>query len=369
VTIPVYGAASLRPTVGFPALIEPLRAAFGEYSRGRAQQVMAALWPGLDVDDGNVLIKAGCITGHDIFVVKTAPWFRSNEVAGRPQGGMVTAFDARTGHPVAIFADEHYLSDIRTAATGALVADLLGPGAVTTAGVLGTGAQAYWQARALAHVRPPRRLLIWGRHPGRAVALAGRRARSPPALSRRSASSMRTDAILGLSPSPAWSGSASRTWSRPRPRWPSCEPRICRLVVMSAGDLPVIEFGFPGPLRDQLVAAVLAGSKTTTTGLVADYEHENEPLPVPGERQVVIDSAGSPVGVVETTAVRVMRLAEVDLDHALGEGEGHASVEEWRAGHEEFWHSAEMREAMEDPAFTVGDDTLVVAQEFRLVHD
>jgi uncharacterized protein YhfF len=138
---------------------------------------------------------------------------------------------------------------------------------------------------------------------------------------------------------------------------------------MPSGDLPVMEFGFPGPLRDQLVAAVLAGAKTTTTGLVADYEHENDPLPVPGERQVVIDSAGQPVGVIETTAVRVMRLAEVDLDHALGEGEGHTSVGEWRAGHEEFWHSAEMREAIGDPAFTVDDDTLVVAQVFRLVHD
>ena len=138
------------------------------------------------------------------------------------------------------------------------------------------------------------------------------------------------------------------------------------LPVVSSGELPVIEFGFPGPLRDQLVAAVLTGAKTTTTGLVADYELEDDPLPVPGERQVVIDSAGRPVGVIETTAVRVMRLAEVDLNHALGEGEGYTSVEEWRTGHEQFWHSAEMRQAMGDPAFTVSDDTLVVAQEFRL---
>ena len=51
---------------------------------------------------------------------------------------------------------------------------------------------------------------------------------------------------------------------------------------MPADDLPVVEFAFPGPLRDQLVAAILAGEKTTTTGLVADYEHENEPLLIPG---------------------------------------------------------------------------------------
>jgi len=136
---------------------------------------------------------------------------------------------------------------------------------------------------------------------------------------------------------------------------------------MSSDDLPLAEFAFPGPLRDQLVAAILAGDKTTTSGLVADYEHEDEPLPRPGLRQTVVDSAGDPVAVIETTAVRVVRLADVDLAHALGEGEGYRSVAEWRAGHEQFWHSDDMRDAMGDPGFTVDDDTLVVAQEFRLV--
>jgi uncharacterized protein YhfF len=67
--------------------------------------------------------------------------------------------------------------------------------------------------------------------------------------------------------------------------------------------------------------------------------------------------------------VRVIRLADVDLDHALGEGEGFTSVAQWRAGHEQFWHSAEMREALGDPTFIVGDDTLVVVEEFRLIQD
>jgi uncharacterized protein YhfF len=136
---------------------------------------------------------------------------------------------------------------------------------------------------------------------------------------------------------------------------------------MPAEGLPVAEFGFPGPLRDQLVAAIVAGRKTTTSGLVADYEHEGEPLPRPGLRQAVIDSAGNPVAVIETTDVRVIRLAEVDLAHALGEGEGYATVAEWRAGHEQFWHSAQLREALGDPGFTVDDDTRVVAQTFQLI--
>jgi hypothetical protein len=37
---------------------------------------------------------------------------------------------------------------------------------------------------------------------------------------------------------------------------------------MEAGRLSVGEFAFPGLLRDQLVAAIVGGAKTTTTGLL-----------------------------------------------------------------------------------------------------
>jgi uncharacterized protein YhfF len=136
---------------------------------------------------------------------------------------------------------------------------------------------------------------------------------------------------------------------------------------MEAGRLSVGEFAFPGPLRDQLVAAIVDGTKTTTTGLLEDYERDGEPLPRPGDREVVIDSAGAPVTLIEVTAVRVVRVADVDLAHAIGEGEGYGCVAEWRAGHEAFWHSAEMREYVGDPSFTVHDDTLAVATQFRVV--
>ena len=138
---------------------------------------------------------------------------------------------------------------------------------------------------------------------------------------------------------------------------------------MEAGRLGVGEFAFPGPLRDQLVAAILGGAKTTTTGLLDDYERDGEPLARPGDREVVIDSAGEPVTLIEIVAVRVVRVGDVDLAHALGEGEGYASVADWRAGHEAYWHSAEMREYVGDPAFTVNDDTLAVAIEFRVIDD
>ncbi|WP_369199449.1 ASCH domain-containing protein [Streptomyces sp. PU-14G] len=139
------------------------------------------------------------------------------------------------------------------------------------------------------------------------------------------------------------------------------------LSPANLASMPRAEFGFPGPLRDQLVAAILSGSKTSTTSLVIDYEHESEPLPRVGSRSVVIDSDDRPVAVIEVTEVRVVPLAQVDLDHVVDEGEGHTSVAEWREGHERFWHSEEMRAGLGEPEFTVDDRTLAVLERFRLI--
>lgn len=132
-------------------------------------------------------------------------------------------------------------------------------------------------------------------------------------------------------------------------------------------DLPLCEFAFPGPLRDKLVAAVLDGSKTSTTATRMEYDIELEALPVAGGRELVIDSDEKPVAVIEMTEVRQLRLAEVDLQHALDEGEGYSTVAQWRAAHEGFWHSPEMREFVGDPGFTVDDNTVLVLQRFKVV--
>jgi uncharacterized protein YhfF len=146
------------------------------------------------------------------------------------------------------------------------------------------------------------------------------------------------------------------------------------MSINSAGpvdpaSLPKAEFAFPGPLRDRLVAAILDGSKTSTTGLVADYEHCGEPLPQAGDRLAVVDSSDRLVAVIEVTGVRVARLAEVDLAHAVDEGEGFTTVAEWRTDHEAYWHGDEMRRAMDDPTFTVRDATDVVLERFRVIAD
>lgn len=131
--------------------------------------------------------------------------------------------------------------------------------------------------------------------------------------------------------------------------------------------LPICEFAFPGPLRDKLVAAVLDGSKTSTTATLIEFAVEQEHLPAVGGQELVIDSDGHGVAIIEMTEVRQVRLAEVDLQHAMDEGEGFTTVAQWRAGHERFWHSPDMRQAMKDPHFTVDDDTVLVLQRFKVI--
>jgi uncharacterized protein YhfF len=126
-----------------------------------------------------------------------------------------------------------------------------------------------------------------------------------------------------------------------------------------------LELADPGTARDQVVAAILAGAKTTTTGLVLEYERDGESWPEAGQQFVVLDSDSRPVALIEMTEVRKVPIACIDLRHILDDGD--ESVEQWRAAHEEFWHSAEMREFLGDPDFTVGDETEVLAQRFRLV--
>jgi len=132
-------------------------------------------------------------------------------------------------------------------------------------------------------------------------------------------------------------------------------------------DLPTVEFAFPGPLRDRLVAAILDGSKTATSSTLVEYSVDDEPLPLVGTRQSVVDSDDAPVAVIEITAVDVVRLGDVGLQHAVDEGEGYTTVAEWRAAHERFWHGDAMRAYLGDPHFTVDDETLVVLERFRLV--
>jgi uncharacterized protein YhfF len=128
-------------------------------------------------------------------------------------------------------------------------------------------------------------------------------------------------------------------------------------------------FADPGPLRDELTAAALAGAKTTTASLLAEFEMDDAELPKEGQRDVLVDSAGRPVAVVETISCRISRLADVDDQHAIDEGEGYADAAEFRVAHEGYWNSYidQVRSKLGDPTFALDDDTPVVLERFRIV--
>ncbi|KSU56035.1 ASCH domain-containing protein [Microbacterium enclense] len=132
------------------------------------------------------------------------------------------------------------------------------------------------------------------------------------------------------------------------------------------GNLPHIEFVFPGPTRDRIVAAVQAGDKTATSSLLREYEIAGDPVPSVGDTGAVLDSAGEPVCVIRTVDVDIVALRDVPLAHALAEGEGYESVRDWRRGHLRFWTSKAMRREL-GTEFPVDGDTLVVLERFVVI--
>lgn len=201
----VITADHIRGAVQLADLIKPVAASFAASSSGQADNGLVVLAPAPRRTDGDVYVKTATLRGHPLFVVKVAPWFAANAARGLRQGGFLAVFDSMTGHALAILDDEHLLSDLRTAAAGAVVADALAPAAVETALVVGAGVQAFWQPQALHRARPFQTLLIWARTAVKATGLAARLAETLPDIDIQvvddlPASVTRADAIMTTTP-------------------------------------------------------------------------------------------------------------------------------------------------------------------------
>jgi uncharacterized protein YhfF len=120
-------------------------------------------------------------------------------------------------------------------------------------------------------------------------------------------------------------------------------------------DLSPFQLGYPRTeLRRQLVAAVLAGEKTATSGLWSDYVAEGDDVPAAGDRFVLHDFDDEPAAIVEVTDAKRVPASEIDVAFARDEGEGFGSVKDWRTAHERFF---------EQP---IAADTEIVAIRFRV---
>lgn len=113
---------------------------------------------------GDAHIKFGYRQDSEHYVVKIIAGFYDNAKLGLPGlGGLVLLLSRRTGAPVAILLDDGWLTNLRTAAAGAVAARYLAPKDVQAIGVLGTGVQARMQVEQLEKVTPCRELIVWGR--------------------------------------------------------------------------------------------------------------------------------------------------------------------------------------------------------------
>ena len=171
--IQIVTEAELRAAVGLDlTTIDIIEQAFAALAKGGVV-MPPILSMDLHAANGEVDVKTAYIPGFDGFAIKVSPGFFDNPKLGLPSlNGLMILFSAKTGLVEALFLDNGYLTDIRTAAAGAVAARHLAPAHVETAGVIGTGVQARLQMQAAHLVRPFARVLVHGRDMDKARACA-----------------------------------------------------------------------------------------------------------------------------------------------------------------------------------------------------
>jgi len=122
-------------------------------------------------------------------------------------------------------------------------------------------------------------------------------------------------------------------------------------------------FGDGPDLADRLGALVLAGVKTAACSALWEWEASGDPLPRAGLLTVVLDGAGRPLGITETTEVRIQAFDLVDEAFAREEGEGDRTLAWWRQAHWNYFQRT-LASLGRRPA----QDMPLVCERFRLVY-
>ena len=144
-------------------LIEEIETGFVLYSEGKVNVPPVGF---LHFDDppGDVHIKYGFVSGDDYYVLKMASGFYNNSELDLPVAdGVILVFSQKTGELKLILLDKCWLTDMRTAAAGAVAAKHLAPKTIHDIGIVGTGVQARMQLEMLRTVVDCQSCFIWGR--------------------------------------------------------------------------------------------------------------------------------------------------------------------------------------------------------------
>lgn len=151
---------SVVETMNFSTAIEE---GFVAYSNGR---VIVPPVGELIFEDppGDTHIKYGYIKGDDYFVIKIASGFYQNVKLNLPSSsGLMLVFSQKTGVLDTVLLDEGYLTNVRTAVAGEIVAKYMAPENVSAIGVFGTGTMARMQVQYLKSVTDCKNIVVWGR--------------------------------------------------------------------------------------------------------------------------------------------------------------------------------------------------------------
>ncbi len=163
----------LRKSVGIDlASIKVVEEGFTYLARGKASVPPIV---GIEVPErrGELDIKSAVIEGLERFAIKIASGFYANEMDGLPvASGMMILINSRTGYPEAALFDNGYLTQVRTAAAGAVAARYLANQEIGTVGVIGAGLQGRYQVQALGRVREFKRVLVFDSDPEKAAQYA-----------------------------------------------------------------------------------------------------------------------------------------------------------------------------------------------------
>lgn len=114
---------------------------------------------------GDCCIKSAWLEGDEQFVLKVSSGFYRNPAQGLASNqGLMMAFSAQTGEPQALLLDEGWLTALRTALAGRIVAELCAPTEIPAIGIVGCGMQALLQLQQLKPLTACREVWVWGRN-------------------------------------------------------------------------------------------------------------------------------------------------------------------------------------------------------------
>ncbi len=153
----------IKSQINIPKMIQAIEDGFVLYSEDKVVVPPVGFLNFTD-PPGDVHIKYGYVKGDDVYVLKIASGFYENEKLGVPfADGVILVFSQQTGHLKLILHDECWLTDMRTAAAGAVAAKHLAPSKVNCIGIIGTGGQARMQLELLKDIVDCRQCVVWGR--------------------------------------------------------------------------------------------------------------------------------------------------------------------------------------------------------------